>query len=172
MTASCIVQVQKRHSRVACVLVTVSFINEDICELTVHWHILACVTGARGPAIKYFTVKANKSQHVILSVPAPLTAALHSQRPSEAQACSHTDWNKWPHLHYFFRLKAKARSDSYWSHNSPQTVGCVLVKNEMLTSRTGKKWSYLWILWPRWWLISYSWLVGGLMYHGITVCLS
>lgn len=32
-----------------------------------------------GPAIKsQFTRKTNKSQHVILSFPAPLTAALHS----------------------------------------------------------------------------------------------
>lgn len=55
---------------------------------------LTCISlcnGRGGPAIKYFTVKTNKSQHVILSVPAPLTAAPHSQWSSEAQGCSHTD---------------------------------------------------------------------------------
>ena len=70
--------------------------------------ISLCNGGTRGAAIKYFTVKTNKSQHVILSVPAPLTAALFSA-PSEARGCSHTDSNKWPHLHYLFRLEAKGR---------------------------------------------------------------
>lgn len=88
-----------------------------------HWHVTV-LQGAKGPAIKYFTVKTNKSQHVVLSVPAPLTAALHSQRPSEGQGCFHMDRNKWPHLHY----------NSYWSHNYPQTVGCMLLKDKMLTN--------------------------------------
>lgn len=97
MTASFTVQLKKRYFSTVCVIATVSFINENICEwtpkLTVNWNILACETGVTGPAIKYLIFQ--QINHVILSVPAPMTAALHSQWQSEAQGCSHTDLNQW-----------------------------------------------------------------------------
>lgn len=47
-----------------------------------------------GPTMTFFIVKTNKSQRVILSIPALLTAGQHSRQPSESQGGHHADGNK------------------------------------------------------------------------------